>query len=144
MSPTLSPTTQEVVALVDCLEAQPGVDTEALLQDTGSPQFRAARWLADDDGSGLATVCNQRLFERYALLAMYYATNGPNWDICNENDPACVGNSQQGWRSDADICNWYRVRCNTDGLVDSIDFVCESSFICLIQHCVWYCASNNI
>eukprot|EP00977_Amphora_coffeiformis_P028908 scaffold37822_cov168-Amphora_coffeaeformis.AAC.2 len=91
-SPTLSPTTTNAALLISCLISFDGTDTDKVLNDRSSPQFQAAAWLADqDEYDGVSIgICDQRLLERYALASLYFATNGPNWEICNEKDPTCT------------------------------------------------------
>jgi hypothetical protein len=64
----------------------------------------------------------QPFLERYALAVMYYATGGPDWEVCNEVDPECSGDLQKGWISPSNVCDWYRVSCDAGGRITSIDF----------------------
>ena len=47
------------------------------LTNTSSPQFLAARWMADVDG--LRAPLDRGFLERYALVALWFATQGDQW-----------------------------------------------------------------
>ena len=67
---------------------------------------------AQDDGSDTAFSCDdaQHPIECEALVAIYNATGGENWD--NSDD----------WLEDADVCMWYGITCDDNGQVSEIDF----------------------
>ena len=84
------------------------VDSE-ILTDADSPQYRAHQWLLYEDSLGLAPASGasrERVIQRYALAAFYYATEGP-----------------QKWKSNSwmegDECseNWDGVGCTDDGII---------------------------
>lgn len=69
------------------------------LMDINSAQFHAYGWLVEDsDGKNYS---DERLFQRYALAVLYFATSGVQWD---KND---------GWVTSADECSWFGISgCN--------------------------------
>lgn len=87
-SPTAMPTTEKFTSVVEKLLPLSG---EQLIQD-GSPQQRAARWIADDDPMQL-DINDPSFEERYAMGVMFYSLNGDNWGFTN-------------WLTGASECNW--------------------------------------
>lgn len=84
---------QRYSELVDFISGQ-GWTSHFALTDEGSPQMRAAVWLADFDRGILAIADTVALRERYALAVLHFATDGRDWarDI--------------GFLSDAPVCDW--------------------------------------
>jgi Leucine-rich repeat (LRR) protein len=84
---------QRYSELVDFISGQ-GWTSHFALTDEGSPQMRAAVWLADFDRGILAVADTVALRERYALAVLHFATDGRDWarDI--------------GFLSDAPVCEW--------------------------------------
>jgi Leucine-rich repeat (LRR) protein len=79
-----------------------GVSSEDAFSSTGTPQYRAATWLAQVDGANLPVpTSNIRAFDGYRYVARYvmavnfYALNGENW-------PA-----PEIFMNDDDICFWH-------------------------------------
>lgn len=65
------------------------------LQNEDSPQYRAARFLADESPVSLTIPAegedSSRFLQRYALAVFYYATGGDDWEnswnfLSNENE----------------------------------------------------------
>jgi hypothetical protein len=76
-SPTISSESDRVVTLKSVLKhlsSDPSV-----LEDTTTPQYGALVWLADLDEAAIDLEDTNRLEVRYALAALYFATNGDNW-----------------------------------------------------------------
>jgi hypothetical protein len=88
VSPTLSPTSAFFSEIAGCLAEISGQDA---LTDRTTPQFQAARWIANEDATLGATCPSQKFLQRYALATLYFSAGGPEWDICNQEDPACTG-----------------------------------------------------
>ena len=63
------------------------------LHEQGSPQYRAAMWMADDDPLNLE-LSDAGFEQRYVLALFYFAMDGPNW---TENN---------GWLSELSECFW--------------------------------------
>jgi hypothetical protein len=90
----------EVIAIM----ANLGVSTLVALQTSGSPQNRAAIWLAETDGANLAVPTDfdtglvelYKYITRYVMVVFYYSTLGETaWD------------SQVGFMTSFDVCRWY-------------------------------------
>ena len=65
------------------------------LMDINSPQFHAYSWLVEDsDGKQYS---DERLYQRYALATLYFATAGVQW---TNND---------NWVTAANECNWFGI-----------------------------------
>jgi hypothetical protein len=85
-------------------------DVDAL-QDESSPQFRALRWLANEDTAVLDLDSTPPVFlvERYVLAVLYFATSGGGWS------------DQLNFLSASSVCDWNNgeigVFCNGDDLV---------------------------
>jgi hypothetical protein len=73
----------------------PSFSREAIRADPGSPQGKAWQWVQQDDN---AQYSDERLLQRFALVTLYQATDGDQWNF--------IGNHQ--WLShDASECSWY-------------------------------------
>ena len=90
-SPTSQPTTPPPTrdyfqATVEELETN-GVTfhNETVLRDVLSPQYQAVNWLVEEDeltwnrAEQTMILDSSSLIARYALLVLYYSTNGPIW-----------------------------------------------------------------
>ena len=117
------------------------------LNDPNSAQFKAAEWILFQDTHQLA-VDADNLFQRYALVVMYYSLqeNGP-WATCGEDDTShqnstlCDGRDPHDaydddyltedyepflrkdsnkWLSAEDECYWFGIYCEADGSVFAI------------------------
>jgi len=114
----------EVTNLVDRLLTEyADLDTEQLLTD-GTPQNRAIDFMAlKDDWTREATstsVSVQMIGERYALVVMYYATDGKSWN--HEVNWLLNTTSVCEWNSPKDTLEEVKgVSCNDDGLVVGLD-----------------------
>ncbi|KAL7519562.1 hypothetical protein ACHAWX_004320 [Stephanocyclus meneghinianus] len=70
-------------------------DGGTALSDINSPQFHAYGWLVEDsDGQGYD---DKRLYQRYALATLYFATGGVQW------------NNNKGWVTSVDECGWFGI-----------------------------------
>ena len=54
-----------------------------------------------------------------ALMAIYNATGGDNWEECGRDSTHC---GTTPWLSDVDECTWYSVGCNPQGDLFQIRF----------------------
>jgi hypothetical protein len=122
---------------------QNGVADAEALQDDSSPQFRALRWLANEDTAvlDLDSISTVILVERYALAVLYFVTNGEGWrdqgdflsasSVCEWNNRQTQGHdSITGLLCNEDsftgaVCNedsFIGALCNEDDLVVSLVF----------------------
>ena len=74
------------------------VSDQAVFDDSTSYQSRALTWLAVEDPLQLdpTSSSNEKVIqERFAVVSLYYATNGPGWTRTN-----------MGFLSGASVCEW--------------------------------------
>jgi hypothetical protein len=113
-APTSAPTacTSRECLLVEIL-LQNEVSGAEALRDASSPQFRALRWLANDDPMVLDLDSTPTLVERYILAVLYFATSGDGWG------------DQHNFLSATSVCEWnidlIGAVCNEDDLVVNLD-----------------------
>jgi len=87
-----------------------------------SPQYKAALWLATEDGYTAENGLNPedpRLMQRYALATLYFSTAGDDWKLCGRNSPSC---GDTIWLTDGNECDWFVVGCEQNNIVDQINF----------------------
>ena len=83
------------------------------IEDYGTPQFTAARWIISSDPAGTRSGDDPRLVQRYVLATFYYATNKDNnWKRCYEDHKFC--NPGEAFLSEADECEWSGVTCDDE------------------------------
>jgi hypothetical protein len=82
----------------------------SVLQDPTTPQYDALVWMADEDEAAIDVDDTRRLEVRYALAALYYATNGDNWF------------QNLGFLSPQHECKWF-VELELDDNTTSVDGV---------------------
>jgi hypothetical protein len=91
---------EEVIAVM----ANSDVSDLTVLQTAGTPQNRAAIWLAETDGANLAVPTDfgadglelYKYTTRYVMVVLYYSTGGDTtWE------------SQVGFMTSLDVCSWY-------------------------------------
>lgn len=95
---TQPPVEQSLIDLLSTVSADGGT----ALQTTSTPQRNAFTWLTGN--SNLDGYSDERKIQRYALVTLYYSTNGDGWKYNTD------------WLSDNNECNWF----NT-----ALDVVCS-------------------
>jgi hypothetical protein len=97
-------------------------DTADILNDFGSPQSKAAFWLAETDARNvnLPSVSVDEpegygFLTRYVLATVYYATAGDNWLFDFK------------FLSQDDVCDWRGARLSNDGQVIPFGSLCRQS-----------------
>lgn len=86
--------------------------------DNSTPQSKAAKFIIYDDPLHVKPYEKDEIMHRYALVTLYYATNGKEW------------NNSSLWLSKESICMWHGISCsnslndNTDG--DDIRYVTKT------------------
>jgi hypothetical protein len=118
-APTQSPAPTACTNSMDCLAElllQKIVSDAEALQDDSSPQFRALRWLANNDTMLLDLDSAPSVIlavERYVLAVLYFATSGEGWE------------DQRRFLSASSVCEWNSggkgARCNEDDLVVALN-----------------------
>jgi hypothetical protein len=127
-SPTMMPTSERFIAVVDKLDPLSGEK----LVEIGSPQYRAARWISEEDPMQL-DISDVSFEQRYAMAVLYYSLNGDDW-------------GKNNWLSEASECDWDFVGGSTpdcrngclDGKVCSLVFSEYTALRCS----AWYL--NNL
>ena len=109
-SPSAMPSSIEFTEVVERLLPISG---ETLL-DVGSPQYKAANWIADEDPMQL-DINDPGFEQRYAMAVFYYSLDGDNW------------NSKSGWLSGESECSWEHVE--GPGCLDG----CINEKVCAIR-----------
>lgn len=74
---------------------------ESELKRVGSPQYRASKWIADEDVLHLP-IDYPTFVERYALAVFYFATGGPNWPL------------HLGFLTERSTCDWFHIGFGAD------------------------------
>jgi hypothetical protein len=138
LEPTISPA-PTITASPTSIDGEPTVSTEApttlrlnqfiqsflipisgeeVFQDTSTPQFRAAQYIAEEDPFTNELTTQEELGDRYAAITFYYATSGNDWTQCYLGDESCT----QGEWLVGDICGWFAVSCDEFGRVNGFLF----------------------
>ena len=126
---TSSRMTQTVAYLLDYVNHTP-------LSTIGTPQRRAAEWMADHDPLQYPLERGGRFLQRYALVVFFYSTQG---DIMWQH--------KLNFLSDRDECDWNAdftrdddvdvtmgVQCNENGSVQEL--VIRKCPVLLLLHCI--------
>ena len=112
---TQAPTTQAPtpvardIAIVEFIQSITFSDSViAYPQPSGTPEEMAVIWLIDNTSLSAGDPSDEfRLTQKYALLVLYYATQGDAWT------------NNVGWLdSTTDECNWSGITCDDDVLVN--------------------------
>jgi hypothetical protein len=102
-SPTTSPS-YNPQDMMDLDQALLRISTAQDLEDPDTPQAICSHWLSHKDGQSLrvSETGPERIFQRYVLCTLYYATNGDEWiegfldgtlHECDWNGVYCEGNN---------------------------------------------------
>lgn len=94
-----------IVALKEFLSSV-ALDGGESLGIESSPQHEALVWLANN--TNLTYYSNVTKIQRYALAALYFATNGSDW----------VSNG--GWLSEEDECTWDKCACSSNNMIQEL------------------------
>lgn len=124
------------------LLSKAGVSSLNDLEKEGTPQQRAAVWVADQDPAPVALDAADALVERYAVTVFFYSTGGEKWpnqlNFLSAN-PVCNW-FINGFASDHKTARKYGVSCSKAETVTQIhirklSFWCS----CLLHECIYYC-----
>jgi hypothetical protein len=88
ISVTTNPTTRRsTTEAVLTYMINSGVSVSTAFASFGTPQFRAATWLAEQDGAnmavpttGIRSLGGYKYMTRYVMAVFFFATDGINWD----------------------------------------------------------------
>lgn len=121
-SPSSMPSSIRFMEIVEKLEPLSG----DALKVQGSPQYKAAMWMADGDMMRLP-LDNAGFEQRYIMALFYYAMDGPNWTEDN------------GWLSETSECYWFGIDGSSEGCggerggcIKRSDFVGDFDKVCRI------------
>lgn len=109
------------------------ISGEEVFEDPGSPQFRAAQFIADEAefNSDLTSVA--QLDDLYALTVFYYSTNGDDWTECSQGSDVC---DEESWLNpQLSQCNWNWIDCNDEGRV--VDIIFSKCFVRNVSFKLW-------
>lgn len=119
VGPTEAPTSQRLGQFIRAFLVP--VSGEEVFEDTSSPQYKSAVFLAEVDNYGETVSTTAQLGDRYALTTFYYAMDGDSWFSCFEGDDACTTGS--AWLDpDVNHCEWSAIQCNGEGRVVAVFF----------------------
>lgn len=89
-----------------------GVSSANQLDESGTPQNYALRWLTDTDPASLPVAVDS-LIQRYALAVIFFATYaGREFVDPNKVSPIVGWKNSNNWMTKTGICMWYGVRCS--------------------------------
>ena len=109
-APAVDPTPEEprVDQVIDFLSSQ-GVSDHAKLQEAGSPQNWAVKWLSDEDTlylplpNSTKTLGGVQFVTRYVAALIYHSLGGPNWE------------HQLKFLSESETCEWSSIDVSAQG-----------------------------
>ncbi|CAJ1959364.1 unnamed protein product [Cylindrotheca closterium] len=90
--------TDEYLAIQDFVTKQRGISHTDVFDDTNSPQYLAAQWMAHGDHDmayPVPTTADPTFEDRYVMAVLYFSLGGPQWE------------NQVGFLSDGHICTWF-------------------------------------
>jgi hypothetical protein len=89
MAPTPEPTSEGLGDLTIFLSDFASFDGGASVTNQSTPQYKAAKWLADNN-TRLEEYSDKQKIQRYVLATLYFSTNGDSWktntDWLEDND----------------------------------------------------------
>jgi hypothetical protein len=124
MAPTIA-TTETYQEMVDTIGGMVASDPTVFFTSMNTPQYKAMDWLANND-TWTTTVDRSPvlLAERYALVLLYFATDGPNWKeqyFFLESTSVCTWNDGSDlWASNVTWLEASGVFCGADELVQEM------------------------
>jgi hypothetical protein len=86
-----------------------------LLEDATTNEYRAFRWLVDDDGMRVCPEDTLDVTQRYTMALLYYSTEGDMWNECSALSSPTPGPCADGGLArhlgNVDVCFWFGVSC---------------------------------
>lgn len=100
LPPTTQPSSVEYAPILEkILEVS---DEDTMMLDEDSPQYLAFNWIANEDPLRMKHT-DSALIQRYVLVLLYFATDGPN---------AWSKHKSGKWLSGNNVCEWNHVICD--------------------------------
>lgn len=99
---------------------------------TNSPQYLAANWIMNIDSSKICPTNKHdanEVIQRYTIALIYYSLDGSSWLHCRalnntstskNNEDICQDKAYQRILSGSHECNWYGMKCNSQGFLTRI------------------------
>lgn len=108
------PASEQLQTIIDLLVKQ-GISDSTALNTEGTSQRQAVDWMANTDAMEYNPNDDQsRVIQRYAIVVLYFALNGPEWK------------HQVNFLSQEDVCSWFRDIPEHDvGDVYSVGITCN-------------------
>ena len=102
------------MAIKDMIVAISGMGT---FDDVEHPVFMSFSWIISDDPMRLCPE-DINLYQRYALILLYFTTAGDDWNKCTrDGGTPCAGAS---FLSGSHECDWGGITCDSSGRVIKI------------------------
>jgi len=108
---TLAQRQEEILAILN------GVTPESVILTPGTSENDAFVWLLDEDSAQVCPEDELDVIQRYVMAVNYFSLGGDNWDMCNalsSPSPAPCIADQQRYLSEANVCRWFNVTCDSD------------------------------
>ena len=93
------------------------ISAQSLIQNSGTNENLAFRWLVDDDEARVCPEDTVDVVQRYVLALLYFSTNGDDWNECNAasaSDAAGCASLAERYLSAANVCDWFGSECDDD------------------------------
>jgi len=115
-TPTTAPAPSDIETLILSVALQGGNE----FSDATSYQSKALAWLK----TGTTVYSDAQVVQRYALACLYYSTNAVQTkytDVQFGSNVVLPWQVNTNWLSDSTVCGWYRITCDSSGLVGKIE-----------------------
>ena len=116
-APTMAPTSIEHTAYQTFLLSN-GISSATDFANPKSAQNRALRWMTTIDPLKLVPQ-DPNFIQRYSIVALYFSTNGDNWEQCSQGDVQthCMDGRKSPWLSATSECDWAGIGCDGNSKV---------------------------
>jgi hypothetical protein len=113
---TVSPEQDEMFVMVTAALEKEGINTDDFLLREGH-QYKAFEWLTKN--TNLQSMSRTQKLQRYALAALYYATNNVANEYATSPGP---WTHESLWLSDETECDWAHVHCDPENKTQKLIF----------------------
>jgi hypothetical protein len=113
---TVSPEQVEIFVMVTAALEKEGINSDDFLLREGH-QYKAFEWLTKN--TNLQSMSRTQKLQRYALAALYYATNNVANDYATSPGP---WTNESLWLSDETECDWAHVHCDPENKTQKLIF----------------------
>lgn len=94
------------------------ISPESQILTVGTSQNDAFAWLINVDTAQVCPEDRLDVEQRYVMALNYFQLDGDNWNVCsamNSPTPSPCLDNQQRHLSEANVCQWFNVSCDSDG-----------------------------